>query len=138
MIRRTGSCALVFSVALGAAATSAGFQPLTTPTYTEAQAKRGKEAYAISCASCHGDQLDNGTFGPALAGPAFVGHWKDKSLDEPFTIMSTAMPPDNPGGLSPAIYADLMAFILSENGIPHSQSELPSDVTKLKAMAAPR
>jgi alcohol dehydrogenase (cytochrome c) len=37
------------------------------------------------------------------------------------------MPPDRPGGLSPQTYANLTAFILSNNGYPASEKELPLD-----------
>jgi alcohol dehydrogenase (cytochrome c) len=47
------------------------------------------------------------------------------------------MPPDRPGGLGDATYADLLAFIIQENGISAGATELPSDATALQAMAPP-
>jgi mono/diheme cytochrome c family protein len=133
-----GLFAAVFCLGIGLATTRARSQSLITPTYTGAQAKRGEMIYMNNCVACHGDHLDNGEFGPPLAGPAFVQHWGGKGLDEPFTLISTTMPPDNPGGLGGATYADVMAFILRENGIASSATELPSDLATLKGMAAPK
>ena len=113
-------------------------QTLAPPTYTDAQATRGAAIYKANCASCHGDQLDNGSFGSPLAGPVFLQRWGGKSLDEPFTIMTTSMPPDTPGTLGLASYADVLAFILKENGGAPAAVELPYDIAKLKAMAAPK
>jgi len=129
-------CTTVVGLALTASA--AGAQTLTTPTYTAVQADRGKQVFMAQCTSCHGDNLDNGEFGPPLAGPSFKAHWGGHSLDEPYTFMSTQMPPDNAGELNPATYADLMAFILSNNDVPAGTTELPSDAQKLKGMAAPK
>jgi mono/diheme cytochrome c family protein len=113
-------------------------QSLAAPSYTAAQAARGEAAYKANCLSCHGDQLDNGQFGAPLRGPAFTGHWGAGGLDGPWEVMSTMMPPDNPGSLPPATYAELMAFVLSKNGVPAGDKELPADGEQLKAMAAPR
>jgi mono/diheme cytochrome c family protein len=122
----------------GLTAARAPAQTLAPPTYTEAQAKRGQDVYQRNCRSCHGDQLDNGSFGAPLAGAVFLQRWGGKALDEPFTIMTATMPPDTPGALGAAAYADVMAFILKENGTAPSATELPFDIAKLKAMAAPK
>jgi mono/diheme cytochrome c family protein len=44
----------------------------SAPVYTTAQAALGQAAYRASCASCHGDSLDDGAFGPPLKGVAFI------------------------------------------------------------------
>ena len=132
-----GSAAAVACLALGAVATTAWAHALSAPSFTAAQAQRGEAVYTASCASCHGDQLDNGEFAPPLAGPVFRQHWGGKGLDEPFAVMTQRMPPDDPGGLDAATYADLLAFLLSKNGVAPSANELPSDPAALKGLAAP-
>jgi PQQ-dependent dehydrogenase (methanol/ethanol family) len=116
-------------------------QSKTTPfSYTEAQADRGRTAFQTSCASCHGPNLDDGSFGPPLKGIEFRSKWGSgarESLDSLFTATSTRMPPDRPGGLGDATYADLLAFIVQENGTTAGATELPSEATALQAMAAP-
>ncbi len=134
----TGRLMLCLAVGLGLAVAGAQSQTLAPATYTDAQATRGALLYKSNCASCHGDLLDNGSFGTPLAGPVFLQKWGGRSLDGPFTIMTTSMPPDTPGTLGLAAYADVFAFILKENGTAPSAQELPFDLAKLKTMAAPK
>src|SRR5262245_41512257 len=47
------------------------------------------------------------------------------------------MPPEPPGSLGDARYAQLAALILQENGTPPGEREFPTDPEALKAMAAP-
>lgn len=135
---RAGRLVLCLAIGSGLAAGRARSQELATADYTHEQAARGAAVYKVNCASCHGDQLDNGSFGTPLAGPVFLQKWGGKSLDGPFIVMTRSMPPDMPGTLGAAAYADVLAFILEENGAPPSAHELPFDIAKLKAMAAPK
>jgi hypothetical protein len=45
------------------------------------------------------------------------------------------MPPDRPGGLTDQNYADILAFILSQNEVAAGGSELPTDGNALATMA---
>jgi len=104
---------------------SAQEQPVA---YTAAQAERGQSAYRSNCVDCHGTALDNGEFGgPPLKGGYFRGRWGSANASLLFGMLSGTMPPDRPGQLSPQTYADLMAFILSNNGYPAADKEFPSD-----------
>ena len=107
-------------------------------TFSAAQAQRGAAAYADNCAACHGDHLDDGQFAAPLKGPTFTAHFGSGGLDGPFNIMLTQMPPSNPGSLGAAVYADVLAYILSENGVDTSATDLPADADRLKGMATPR
>lgn len=49
------------------------------PTFTTVQAGNGQAAYARSCARCHGSNLDDGEFGPALRGKVFLSRWGGRS-----------------------------------------------------------
>jgi S-disulfanyl-L-cysteine oxidoreductase SoxD len=132
------TCVVLSTVIAASVMSEAHAQTLATATYTASQAEQGKGVFMAQCSSCHGDNLDNGDFGPPLAGPPFRAHWGGQSLDKPYSFMVTQMPPDNPGGLDPVTYSELMAFILSKNGIPPSNTELPSDVQKLKSISVPK
>jgi mono/diheme cytochrome c family protein len=97
-------------------------------SFTAAQADQGQAAYRQNCQDCHGTSLDNGEFGgPPLKGGYFVGHWSTASVAALYGYLSTAMPPDRPGQLSPQTYANLTAFILSNNGYAAGEKELPLD-----------
>lgn len=117
-----------------AVATAGG---LAAPSFTTAQAQRGATLYSANCAECHGANLDDGQFATALKGPAFVALWGGKGLDAPFEFMSTQMPPTSPGVLGAQGYADVLAYILSANGIAPGDKELPADSPALKGLAAP-
>ena len=86
-------------------------------SYTAAQADLGKSAYNKACASCHGAELDDGEFAPPLKGAPFMQKWGGKSANEVFTYMSTRMPPDRPNGLAAEVYAQVLAYVLSNNRI---------------------
>jgi mono/diheme cytochrome c family protein len=137
VFRVTGLIAVSICLEMGLAATAARSQTLAPPTFTAAQAKRGEAIYLDKCMSCHGDDLANGEFGSPLKGSFFREQWSGKGLNELLTYISTSMPPDAPGGLGPATYADVLAFVLSKNEVAASGIELPADAEKLKGMALP-
>jgi mono/diheme cytochrome c family protein len=115
-----------------AAATEGELRPAT---YTEAQAERGKAAYVQNCIDCHGAELNDGEFGGApLVGSYFDEHWGGLTADALFGYLSSAMPPDRPGRLSPQTYADITAFILKRNGVDAGSQELPTDLEALATM----
>jgi alcohol dehydrogenase (cytochrome c) len=124
----------------GAFATSTRIeaQSQTIPlSYTAGQAEQGQVAYVEHCASCHGENLDDGAYGPALKGNDFRQKWGSRSAEALFTSTSTKMPPARPGTLGDAIYAQLLAFLLQENGSPPGARELTAEPEALKALASP-
>jgi mono/diheme cytochrome c family protein len=105
----------------------------TPVTFSAEQADRGEEDYNDDCAECHGDDLRGGLIGgPPLRGLSF----EEKFLNGApasglFMFMSTLMPPNAPGRFSPNVYADIMAYILKENGFQAGGAELPSEIEAL-------
>jgi glucose dehydrogenase/plastocyanin len=85
-------------------------------SYTNEQVQRGKDRYSQNCSRCHGDGLDGSGQAPPLLGPTFISHWGSRSLAELFGKISTTMPSDNPGNLSPEAYLDITEFLLYSNG----------------------
>jgi len=116
--------ALVFSL-LGASAARAQnfFEKGHSPSFTQAQANRGRTAYATSCANCHGSNLNDGEFGPALKGAAFRQKWGAQSPAALYSYMQQKMPPASPGQLEAETYADLEAYILAANGLEPGATE---------------
>ena len=110
---------------------------VANPTYTTAQAAQGKDVYTERCGSCHGGNLDDGEFAPPLKGVEFRQQWGGRGADVVFDDMMTRMPPGMPGSLGEQRYAQVLAYILQENGMAPGTRELPSDVTALKAMMMP-
>jgi alcohol dehydrogenase (cytochrome c) len=109
----------------------------TAVTYTEAQADQGRVSYGQQCASCHGATLDDGAYGPPLTGTDFRQKWGARSLDALMTYTRERMPPTQPGSLGAVLYAQVIAFLLQENGAKPSGSELSADPTVLASMAPP-
>ena len=112
-------------------------QDLPPLSYTIEQADKGQTAYLENCAACHGENMDDGEFAIPLKGVNFRQQWRRKSLEQLFTVTSVTMPQDRPGRLGDATYADILAYILQENGTEAGSSELPSDPEALLAMSPP-
>ena len=97
--------------------------------YTDAQADRGHTAYMQNCARCHGATL-MGTFEiPPLVG-RIMPYYAGSSLETFFDYISTAMPLDHPGSLSPGANADIVAYILKSNDVPSGAKELTAAGSK--------
>jgi quinoprotein glucose dehydrogenase len=92
--------------------------------YTEEQAKRGSDVYAEKCAMCHGDSLGGVESAPALTGPQFYATWEGENLNSLFERIRTSMPQDNPGSLSRAQNADIVAHLLHVGGYPAGSTPL--------------
>lgn len=108
-----------------------------SPTYRAEQAAQGKDVYSQSCASCHGANLDDGEFAPPLKGVEFRQQWGGRGADVVFDYMTSRMPPGTPGTLGDDRYAQILAYILQENGVAPGTRELPSDVNALRTMLMP-
>jgi cytochrome c len=109
--------------------------------YTEQQARRGDALYKKECATCHGDGLEgNGQTEraqklqrmlPPLSGDVFKGNWNGRPLSDLFDKMKRTMPRDDPGTISLAQNADILAYMLKFNGFPSGKAELPADPSLL-------
>ena len=99
--------------------------------YTEAQSARGEKTSAMSCSVCHGDKLAGTDMGPGVQGPAFRETWSGRSLGELFDKIKTTMPANDPGTLSAADSADVLAYVLKVNDYPAGAAELPSEMAAL-------
>ena len=96
----------------------------TTAVYTEAQADRGEQVFAKVCSFCH-KSAD-------FSGPTFQTTWKGLSVGEFFSFISSTMPQDKPGSLTPQQYVDVLSYILELNANPPGKTELPPDAKLLQ------
>ncbi len=112
-------------------------------TFTEQQVDAGRNRYfRAECADCHAANLagvldtreDGDGDGPALTGRRFVERWFGGPVSELFRTIVETMPPERPGTLDLAQYADLVAFILAENGFRTGDVPLPTDPDALAGM----
>jgi len=129
----------VFLAALAVLApfTAPGVEQRTTNdgVYTFTQALRGESDYRRECVSCHMEDLQgNGQWVPGLAGDSFVARWSGHSLADLFRFIQSTMPQTAPRSLSAGTYADIVAYILSANGLPAGKRELKPDMESLKTI----
>lgn len=117
----TGSCALALLCLSSPAA-----------SYTAQQSAAGQALYAEHCASCHGGRLEGGA-GTALAGDQFASSWSQstRNIDDLFYILRSTMPRPAVGSLELSEYIDLLAFILSRNGVEAGSEPLTADAQQL-------
>ncbi|HVW91289.1 MAG TPA: cytochrome c [Devosia sp.] len=106
-------------------------------SFTATQARQGDAVYKDNCAACHGDSLQGALDAPILTGPLFQANWFGKPANVLFDFVSTNMPQDRPGALTPQQYAQVIAFILSKNGVAAGDSPLPSDSATLAGVTLP-
>jgi mono/diheme cytochrome c family protein len=117
-----------FAIVTTARSAAAQGRELRPPAFTEEQVQRGRAIYQKNCQDCHGSTLDNGEFGGApLKGSYFRQHWGSGDVSALFGYVNTLMPPDRPGQLTAQAYADLTAFLLSNNGYTAGTEELTAD-----------
>jgi alcohol dehydrogenase (cytochrome c) len=107
------------------------------PSYTPAQARAGEAEYTSRCALCHGPNLDDGMFGPPLAGQTFEQRWAGRTLAELFDYLEATMPPGQAGQLESGTYAALIAYLLEKNAVDAGARPVPAESAALAALVMP-
>lgn len=85
--------------------------------YLSSQIAKGSFEYSQKCAVCHGQQLEGGG-APPLKGNQFVEQWNGKTLAELYQYVHGNMPLGVGASLPSQEYADIVAYILAQNGLP--------------------
>ena len=109
--------------------------------YTQAQAERGRTEYDVWCASCHQSDLSGGVLVGDDEAPSLRSMEKlleRRDLENLFTFIKNGMPKEEPGSLKDETYADILTYLLHENGFPAGTAELKADAAALKAIAIVR
>jgi len=108
--------------------------------FTAEQARRGEIAYTGPCDRCHGYKLDGASDdpdmlpAPPVAGPKFLRKWSGRSLAALFEYLRTTMPANNPGYLSDAEVADIVAYMLAVSGMPAGDGALRPELDALASV----
>jgi hypothetical protein len=89
--------------------------------YTAAQADRGAQSFARSCAGCHNLGPDGRI---PLVGDNFWKSFSQKSVGDLLQYISANMPNGSPGSLNETEYRDIAAVMLRSNGFPAGVKEL--------------
>ena len=95
--------------------------------FTADQAAQGEQLFEQECRACHEPQN--------YTGANFAAKWGEGTLGDVYQDISLAMPPANAGGLTPATYASIVAFFVSESGHPAGRAALPGDAAALRGIA---
>ena len=111
---KTALGAFAVALALGAAGVWVSHAVAQTKPgpFSDAQAQAGQGVYTKSCAVCH----ESGGETIRLIGAGFTDTWRKRSTKELYTRIKTTMPFSNPGSLSEAEAASVVAYILKSNG----------------------
>jgi alcohol dehydrogenase (cytochrome c) len=105
-------------------------------SFTPQQASDGKQRYEQHCASCHGYELQGFELAPSLKGRYFERRWGGKSVD----LLASGvrrMPPIGPGSLADKDYVDVIAYLLSHNGVKATDSAFTSDAQQWAKLTVP-
>ena len=118
--------AILASLAVPAvlAAQSTEMRSVRQGVYSAAQAKRGEKVYEARCLRCHQPEQ--------FVGPVFMQSWKGQTADALYDAIRNTMPTDNPAGLKPQEYADLLAYLFKVNRLPSGGSELKATKAALR------
>jgi len=71
---------------------------------------------------------------PPLAGDDFKANWNGQQLSDLFEKMRLSMPADHPGKLSGEQNADILAYMLKQNGFPAGSTAIKGDANALKSI----
>lgn len=96
-----------------------------------AQVERGATLYTQYCAACHGRNLSDGVHAPPLKGDGFRIQWSGQKVSELLEYTSTTMPPRMASVLPLQAHADIVAYLLAENGVVADGPPLPADLGAL-------
>ncbi|MBE06916.1 MAG: hypothetical protein CMO37_06430, partial [Verrucomicrobiaceae bacterium] len=119
---RRPDLALLLSLGLAACGSESPSSVSTTqsaaPVVTFAsQVEAGAEAYATNCAICHGANLEGSTLGPLLSGFSWVRRWGTQTPTLLLGNIQANMPPGGNENISTEDYINIVAHILSVNGV---------------------
>jgi S-disulfanyl-L-cysteine oxidoreductase SoxD len=139
MAKRLAALGLAVAMWAAALAVASAQQPAADRkvwdgVFTSAQAARGKAPFERSCARCHNVELAGSQRGPALKGNVFWSKFDNDNLGTLFGYLRDNMPQDGPSLVDDPIKADILAYIMSVNGMPSGNDELKPDVRALEGI----
>jgi alcohol dehydrogenase (cytochrome c) len=108
---------------------NSGSTEITVPTGPAtasfaSQASDGADAYASNCAACHGGNLEGTRLGPLLSGRSFLQRWGSQTPALLLGNIQANMPPGGAGNLTDGDYLNIVAHILSVNGMDQVEDAL--------------
>jgi len=140
--RLAGLLAAALTLSIVAAAEPAPQAPAASSAwggvFNKEQVERGRTAYNAQCARCHGETMGGGENSPALVDEVFFTIWNGKTVGELVEYVRVTMPSDGPGKISRRHCIDMAAYLLSANGFPTGEHELPTELDALNQITITR
>jgi len=100
-----------------------GAMTILDGVYTADQADRGEDLAQANCMACHSvGEWSNGRY---------INLWSGRSVGDLFENLEGTMPYDEPGRLTRAEYAAVIAYMFSLSDLPSGDTPLPSDADGL-------
>jgi alcohol dehydrogenase (cytochrome c) len=125
------------AVLFGLLAAIPAAQPAAGGGFTQQQAEAGRTAYDVSCAGCHGADLNGSSDAPGLTGVNFGMAWGSRPVNQLFTHIMQTMPPAAPGSLGEEVTLNVVAYLmLRMGGAPGTQPLTIQTTTGLNAAVA--
>ncbi len=129
---RTAAACFLFVVAAGSQVHADSPQQTVRSVFdgvfTEEQSARGEAQYLETCERCHKENLagDQNEDVPPLVSDKFLFEWTRWTVGDLFEFLTTEMPPKRKDRLelSAENHADILAYILEQNGFPAGKAEL--------------
>jgi hypothetical protein len=94
--------------------------------FSGTQVERGRSSYRETCGECH--KLSE------FRGDDFEWDWRRQTAWNLFSAIAETMPEDDPGVLSPEVYVDIVAYLLSVNDYPAGIDDLTPSEDALRAI----
>jgi hypothetical protein len=82
--------------------------------------------------------MGGGENSPALVDEVFLTIWNGKTVGELVEYVRVTMPSDGPGKISRRHCIDMAAYLLSANGFPTGEHELPTELDALNQITITR
>jgi cytochrome c len=123
----------------------------TARAFTAEQVDKGRDVFRLQCARCHGPDgqgitnIYRGMTAPPLIGPGALPldprpyqkmrHFQFRTARDVYEFASAVMPADQPASLTEAEYWNVIAFLLSANGVPVNGQLLNEDAAANMSLA---
>jgi mono/diheme cytochrome c family protein len=121
------AAALAGALAAWAAIGQAPGRTVRDGIFSRAQVERGRHEFNAICMNCH--ELEEFT-----GEGAYLEQMEGKTVWEAFEYIWAEMPEDEPASLDPRDYAAVLAYTLSEYGLPAGEADMPIDKASLEAV----
>jgi mono/diheme cytochrome c family protein len=93
--------------------------------FSRAQVDRGRHEFNAICMNCH-------EIAEFTGAGAYLEQMEGKTVWEALEYIWAEMPEDEPASLDPRDYAAILAYTLSEYGLPAGEADMPIDKASLE------